>query len=544
MWFTIFKLIGGIGFLIYGIEIMKDALEKTTSGRTQKLLETSPKNTYLGILTGAVATMINQKSSATTIMVVGFVNAGMMTLTQAAGVIMGANIGTTVTAQFLAFRLETLAPLIVGAAAILWRYTNNKRIEYVAEILMGFGMMFIGMYFLELGFSEINAVTSAQAVLADLNRSMTSIGGYLLMILAAFIVTQIIRSSSVMTGIMIAAAAQGLLSIEVAMPMILGLNVGKCINAIVSSRGANRTAKRAAAMHLIFNLVGAVIVVIFFRTMLQDLVVFLSPDNTPRMIANAHSLFNIGNTILFLPFVKLLVLATDKIIPIKKHDMKQASEINLDIRMLETPGIALAQAYSELIEMTKAAVRNYGASFKALMEADEKLATRIFQEEETINKMQKELEVYLVKLSQKNISKDQHEKLNLMIGIAGDVERIGDLAENIAQLGVEKRNSSLTISESAEEELNDLHSKVMRSAEEMIEALRTNDTDLAKNIIKREENINAIEQELREKHIERLNQGVCAPGSGVLFIDVISNMERIADHIKNIGAFIINISRY
>jgi phosphate:Na+ symporter len=542
MWIIVFQIIGGIGLLIYGIEVMKDALEKTTAGKTQKFLETSPKNAYIGIFSGALATMINQKSSATTIMVVGFVNAGMMTLTQAAGVIMGANIGTTVTAQFLAFDLETIAPLIVGAAAIVWRYTTNKKVEYIAEIFLGFGMMFIGMIFLQNGITPVASFPEVQVFLASLlNLSLMS---YLLVIVVAFCMTQVFRSSSVMTGILIAMANTGLMTIDLAMPIILGLNIGKCISAIVSSKGANRTAKRAAALHMIFNLVGAVVVVIFFRYLFTDLVEFLSPDSTARQIANAHTLFNVCNTILFLPFIKLLVKATDKIVPIKKNEQKQTAEMNLDVRLLETPGIALAQAYNELIEMTKASVKNYDSSFKSLLAGDERLARRVFQDEETINKMQKEIEVYLVKLSQKNISKEQHEKLNLMLGISGDVERISDLAENISQLAIAKRENSLTISEDAESELKELHTKVFRSAEEMVEALRTNDIALARSILVREENINSIEQQLREKHIERLNQGVCAPGSGILFVDVISNMERVADHIKNIGIFIINVSKY
>ena len=542
MWIIVFKLLGGIGLLIYGIEIMKDALEKTTSGRTQKLLETSPKNTYIGILVGAIATMINQKSSATTIMVVGFVNAGMMTLAQAAGVIMGANIGTTVTAQFLAFNLDAVAPLIVGAAAITWRYTENKKIEYVAEIFLGFGMMFIGMIFLEGGMTGLAANNGIAAFFAGLTG--LSIGKYLLLILFGFLLTVLLKSSSVVTGVLIAASVSGLIDIEAAMPLILGLNIGKCVSAIVSSRGANRTAKRAAAMHLIFNLVGAVVIVVFFRVLMLDLVVYLSPGDTARQIANAHTFFNLGNTILFLPFVGLLVSVTDKFVPAKRHDDKQPSEMSLDIRMLETPGIALAQAYNELIEMTKAAVKNYDLSFSSLLHGDEKLATRVFQDEETINKMQKELEVYLVKLSQKNISNEQHEKLNLMLGITGDVERISDLAENISQLAVTKRENGLTISEMAQNELIDLHNKVFQSAEEMLEALKTNNSVLARSIIEREVNINDVEQELREKHIQRLNQGVCAPGSGILFVDVISNMERVADHIKKIGIFIVEVSKY
>jgi phosphate:Na+ symporter len=290
--------------------------------------------------------------------------------------------------------------------------------------------------------------------------------------------------------------------------------------------------------------VGALVVVLFFRQLMPDIISQMSPGNPGRQIAYAHSIFNIGTTILFLPFVNLLVMASDKIVPNKGKINKEATEMNLDIRLFETPGIALAQAYNELIEMTKAAVKNYNSGFEALLEGDEKLANRVFNDEETVNKMQKELEVYLVKLSQKNISDEQHEKLNLMLGITGDVERISDLAENIAQLAIAKRENGLSISENAVDELKDLHAKVFRSAEEMIEALKNYDIDLAESILKREININSMEQELRAKHIERLNQGVCAPGSGILFVDVISNIERVADHIKQIGYFVISVSKY
>jgi phosphate:Na+ symporter len=538
----IFMIIGGIGLLIYGIELMKDALEKTTSGRTQRLLEASPKNTYLGIIYGALATMINQKSSATSIMVVGFVNAGMMTLAQAAGVIMGANIGTTVTAQFLAFRLDAIAPLIVGLSVIVWRYTSNKKIEYISEIFLGFGLMFVGMFFLKNGMTIVRETSNLGNYLMGIDSS--NIVNYFILLIFGFLLTALVKSSSVVTGIMIAAAFSGILDIYMAMPILLGLNIGKCLSAIISSKGANRTAKRAAAMHIIFNIVGALVVILFFRQLMPDIISQMSPGNAGRQIAYAHSLFNIGTTILFLPFVNVLVLASDKIVPNKSKINKEATEMNLDIRLFESPGIALAQAYNELIEMTKAAVKNYNSGFEALLEGDEKLAKRVFNDEETVNKMQKELEVYLVKLSQKNISDDQHEKLNLMLGITGDIERISDLAENIAQLAITKRENGLSISENAVGELIDLHAKVFKSAEEMIEALKNYDTDLAESILKREININSMEQELRAKHIERLNQGVCAPGSGILFVDVISNIERVADHIKQIGHFIVSVSKY
>jgi phosphate:Na+ symporter len=402
--------------------------------------------------------------------------------------------------------------------------------------------MFLGMFFLKNGMTIVYETSNLSNYLMSIDSS--NFGSYFLLIVFGFILTALVKSSSVVTGIMIAAAFSGLLDVYMAMPILLGLNIGKCLSALISSKGANRTAKRAAAMHIIFNIVGALVVVLFFRQLMPDIISQMSPGNPGRQIAYAHSIFNIGTTILFLPFVNLLVMASDKIVPNKGKINKEATEMNLDIRLFETPGIALAQAYNELIEMTKAAVKNYNSGFEALLEGDEKLANRVFNDEETVNKMQKELEVYLVKLSQKNISNEQHEKLNLMLGITGDIERISDLAENIAQLAIAKRENGLSISENAVGELIDLHAKVFRSAEEMIEALKNYDIDLAESILQREININSMEQELRAKHIERLNQGVCAPGSGILFVDVISNIERVADHIKQIGYFVISVSKY
>ncbi|MFA7659718.1 MAG: Na/Pi symporter, partial [Anaerovoracaceae bacterium] len=315
MFITVFLLLGGAGLLLYGIEIMKDSLEWVSEGRSQRLIEASGSSTIKNILAGIVVTGINQKSSATTIMVVGMVNAGMVSLTQAAAVIMGANIGTTITAQLLAFRLEYFAPSIVGVAAVFWKYAKTKRIQYTAEIFIGFGILFIGMVFLEQGLISFD-VDAAQEYLAAFSRPYSM--EYLVLIVIGFVATTAVRSSSLLTGVMIAMSAQSLLTIEMGIPLILGINVGKCMTAIIDSRSAGRTAKRAAVIHLLFNTIGAILVAVFFQTLFADLTRFLAVEDVPRQIANAHTIFNLGTALLCAPLVNLLVIASDKLVPVKK----------------------------------------------------------------------------------------------------------------------------------------------------------------------------------------------------------------------------------
>ncbi len=540
MFITVFLLLGGAGLLLYGIEIMKDSLEWVSEGRSQRLIEASGSSTIKNILAGIVVTGINQKSSATTIMVVGMVNAGMVSLTQAAAVIMGANIGTTITAQLLAFRLEYFAPSIVGVAAVFWKYAKTKRIQYTAEIFIGFGILFIGMVFLEQGLISFD-VDAAQEYLAAFSRPYSM--EYLVLIVIGFVATTAVRSSSLLTGVMIAMSAQSLLTIEMGIPLILGINVGKCMTAIIDSRSAGRTAKRAAVIHLLFNTIGAILVAVFFQTLFADLTRFLAVEDVPRQIANAHTIFNLGTALLCAPLVNLLVIASDKLVPVKKD--QEHRQDNLDVRMLETPGLALAQTYNEIIALAKMSFESYEISFQCVRQPDEKYLDKIREQEDQILGIEKDIEIYLVKLAQKqNNTKQQHEMLNLMLGVISDIERISDLSVIIAELALYKRENSILFSLQADREMEEFHEQLTQIVNDVTEALEKRDGVLANSIFPAEIKIKAMEKVLRDNHIDRLSEGICHPGSGVLFIDIINSMEHVAQHLRKIGYFVVEAAKY
>ena len=534
------QILGGAGLLLYGIEIMKDSLELISQGKGQKFLEVTGKNRFMCIFAGIFVTAVNQKSSATTITVVGLVNAGMITLVQATGVIMGANIGTTITAQLLAFRLEYIAPLIIGIGAIVWRIARTKRMEYTAEIFLGFGIMFVGVTLMEMGMGPISKYHGVQTFFTAFTEiDMTK---YLLIIAVGFALTALVHSSSLITGVMIAMAGQGLLPSGMIIPMILGVNVGKCIPALLSSRGLSRTAKRAAVINLLFNLSGVIVIVLFLQNISLDFIQSLSPKDLPRQVANAHTLFNAGSAILCLPFTNLLSMASDRLVPSKST--AAAPEWNLDIRMLETPGLALAQVYGEIIRLAKMAFSSYDMSFHCVQDSDAKDLLNIRQMEDTILKTEKEIEIYLVKLAQKKISKNQHETLNLMLGVSGDIERISDLSINIGELALYNRENSIHFSEDARKEIQAFQDQIEASIHAITNALETRDGVLANQVLSSEINIRNLAAEIRENHIERLSTGACNPGFGVLYMDIVNSMEHVAEHIKKIGYFLIEVLKH
>ncbi len=540
MFIPIFLILGGAGLLLYGIEIMKDSLEWVSEGRCQRLIEASGTNVLKSILAGIAVTGINQKSSATTIMVVGMVNAGMVSLTQAVGVIMGANIGTTITAQLLAFRLEYLAPCIVGVAAIFWKYAKTKRIQYTAEIFIGFGIMFIGMIFMEQGMAYFKNAVLVEEYLEAFSRPYSL--EYLILILIGFAATSLVRSSSLLTGVMIAMSAQGLMTVEIGIPLIMGINVGKCMTAIIDSWSSGRTAKRAAVIHLLFNTAGTILVALFFQRLFPDFMELLAAGNLPRQIANAHTFFNLGSAIILAPLVNLMVLASDKLVPAGKH--REHQEENLDVRMLDTPGLALAQTYNEIIALAKMSFDSYRISFHCVKESDERDLDKIREQEDHILRAEKDIEVYLVKLAQKNITKQHHEMLNLMLGVIGDIERISDLSATIAELAIYKRENSITFSAEAQREMEEFYNQISHMVDDVTKALETRDANLANSILPAEIKVKGMETVLRDHHIDRLSRGLCNPGSGVLFIDLINSMEHVAQHLRKIGYFVIESSEY
>ncbi len=526
----LFQLIGGAGILLYAIDMMKWALGRATEHKIGKLVNNFTKNRVTGIITGAVVTMVNQKSSATTIKVVGLVNAGVLTLVQATAVIMGANIGTTVTGQLLAFKLGAIAPGIVGIGVIIWRLARQKKVSDSGKILIGFGLMFIGMDIMRSGLAQIRGYEIVRHML-ELNETFAV--GFLLIIVVGFILSFFCNGSSILIGVMIAMAMEGMMDFSLAMPIVVGANIGKCIPALRAGKGTNRTAKRAAAIHFMLNIIGGIIYVLLFRNSMDAVVNFLSPNDIPRQIAWGHTLFNIVNTILLFPFTKYLVILSGKIVS-AKTEADQITELNLDKRLLETPGLALAQASQEITVMAGAVLTNYQTAFEAFMDHDEKRIKVVLQEENAINSMQKEVETYLMKLFQKGISERHQRHTNMLISISADIERMGDMAEEIANFGTYCQEQGLQLSEQGKVEVGEVHERVAALCSDLVEALNKNDAALAQKIIQESTGIENVQQELKQKHIERLNAGVCTPGSGAVFMDVISSMLSIVGYIRDI----------
>lgn len=520
---------------------MADGLQKSAGTKLKKTVEILTTNKLIGMIVGAFVTMIIQSSSATTVMVIGFVNAGIMSLIQATGVIMGANIGTTITAQIISLDLSEIAPAVIGIAVAVWIFSKNKKTINIAEVFIGFGVLFLGMELMKTSLKPLRELEAFHDLILSFDPS--SFKAYMLAIGVGFLFTAVVQSSSATTGILIAMAFEGLITIEIALPIIFGTNIGTCVTALISSIGANNTAKKAAIIHILFNIIGTIIFVVLFREITIFIAKTLSPDNTARQLANAHTFFNITNTLLLLPFSKYLVRIANKIIPEGNNEIDKI-DTYLDDRMLETPAIALEQVNKEILSMGQLAIENYDTSVKMVAENyDRREIDRVAQIEEIINSKQKSIEKYLIKLTNENLSSKQHEKANMILGIISDIERIGDHSENLAELAEYKNKNNLPFSDQAVEEILSMHRKVMKSCKQAMEALESDNIELANNIISREDKIDAIEKELRTRHIQRLNNGQCSTGSGIIFLDAIGNMERIADHAEKIAYYVIDTSK-
>lgn len=536
----LFGLFGGLGLFLYGMKVMGDGLEKAAGERLKKLIEVLTNNRVMGMLVGVVVTGIIQSSSATTVMVVGFVNAGIMNLTQAIGVIMGANIGTTVTAQMISFKLTDYAPLAVAIGVAFWMFTKDKRTKQLAEILIGFGILFIGMETMSTAMKPLREFEGFKTMLASFGGGTPK--DTFLGILAGFGLTAIIQSSSASIGILIALASQGLLPMEAALPILFGDNIGTCVTALLSSIGANKTAKRAALMHLLFNIIGTLIFVFVLSKPILHFVVQATPDDVARQIANTHSLFNIINMIIQLPFAGALVFLATKLIPDKAGEAPAVEGIRyLDDRILETPTIAVGQCIKEVLHMGNTAADSYRKSMEAFFNADAEMAHEVFRIERIINSMEKEIAGYLVKLSNTALSEEHHNVVNGLFGTCHDIERVGDHADNMAELALYRVENKLDFSESAIDELRMLHERVLKSYNESLLALQTGDVQVARRVVEREGEIDHVQKSLRTSHIARMNRQQCSPGSGVIFLDILTNLERIGDHASKIAFAVMDV---
>lgn len=529
---VIIGLLGGLGLFLYGMKLMGDGLENVAGDRMKIFFQRITSNSAKGVLTGATVTAIIQSSSATTVMVVGFVNAGLMNLKQAAGVIMGANIGTTVTTQIVSFKVEGIIPIFIAIGAALLLFTKKQRIKEVGRIVLGFGILFMGMELMKDTMAPLSETDFFSNMIVSLK------GNVFLGILVGMIMTAIIQSSSACTGILVALAGTGYLPIEVGIPILFGSNIGTCITALISSIGTQNTAKKAALIHLFFNVIGTMIFVPLIP-LLRDIVVRINGNDVRRQIANAHTIFNIANTIIMIPFINYLVLIVNKIIPEEDKIEKFATKY-IDERLLKTPVIAVGQTTQEIVRMSEKAKENLIIAMEAFEECDESLIKQVYENEKLINLLENEITTFLVKLSSTEVSKEQKNRIMSMFYIVNDLERIGDHCKNLADLTNEKIQKKLVFTQQGIKELKHMFEYTKDALTISINSFKRNDIIEAKNILNVEENIDRLEKEYREKHIKRLNNRECSAREGAVFLDMISNFERIGDHSTNIAEAVIN----
>ena len=531
----IINLMGGLGLFLFGMNLMGDGLQKSAGSKLKKIIELLTSNTIMGVLVGMVVTMVIQSSSATTVMVVGFVNAGIMTLGQAIGVIMGANIGTTITAQLVSLDVDFLAPVALGIGIVIYMFSKKPKNRHIAEILIGFGILFTGMDFMKDAVKPLAGYQGFTDMLVSFGHKP------ILGVLMGFAITAIVQSSSASMGMLIALASQGLIPITAALPILYGENIGTCVTSLISSIGASRNARRAAIMHLTFNIIGSLIFMFLLSGPIVKLVTYLDPNDAARQIANAHTLFNVLNVLILLPFAKLIVKLAMKLVPenYSEEDDEKAVKY-IDDRMIETPSIALSNTVKEILRMGDKAKDSLNLSMEALLERSKDKAELSFKREKLINELQKSILNYLLKLSKASLNDDSREAVDGLFNTVNDIERIGDHAENIAELAQSSIESQQGFSDEGKAELINMYNKVISAYTYALEAMRTSNVDLACKVIKMEEQVDIMEKSCRANHMKRLNANSCSIDNGVIYLDVVSNLERVSDHAVNIAQQVIS----
>lgn len=539
----IIPFVGGLGMFIYGMQIMAQGLENAAGSKMKTMLEALTKNKFFGVLLGALITAVIQSSSATTVMVVGFVNAGIMNLTQAMGVIMGANIGTTVTgwlvssvewAKFLS--PGNIAPIAVMAGVIVMLTGKRRSTKDIASIIIGFGLLFIGITTMSSAVSPLQESEGFRNIFVALGHNP------FLGIIAGALVTAIIQSSSASVGILQSLAAAGLVPFNAAVYIIMGQNIGTCVTAIMSSIGAKKTAKTAAVMHLLFNIIGTIIFsivgILFFAV--------INPQAgtgmiTQTQISTVHTIFNIGTTILLFPVSDWIIKLAKKI---EKEDKAQVDDnkVLLDERMLETPSIALQSVVSEVCRMGNIVKNTMDRSKSVMFTQDYQSILDIKEEENTVDGLCSGITNYVIKLNSLSINEKEHQHIASLLQIISDVERVSDYCENISEFAETLKERKAKFSDVGKKELEEMIDVCADSFRYAVEALAENSKEKAMKVIEKESQADELEIRLRAEHMKRLANNQCDTDAGIVFLDALVCLERISDHSRNIAEEILTIS--
>ncbi len=546
----LFRFVGGLGMFLYGMHIMADGLQKSAGGKMKQLLGVLTSHRILGVLVGALVTAVIQSSSATTVMVVGFVNAGIINLTQAVGVIMGANIGTTITAWVVSMsewgemlKPEFFAPLLIGFGAFILLFSKKEKKRQVGEILVGFGVLFIGLSFMSGAITPYRDAPIFATAFRVLGKNP------ILGILTGAVVTAIIQSSSASVGILQTLALNGVVSWNSAIYITLGQNIGTCVTALLSSAGANRTAKRAAVIHLLFNVLGALIFgVLMFVVFIMN-PAFASGKVTSVGISVFHTIFNITNTLVLFPFAKILVELSGKIIREKEPELSAAElsqdpdmdvfeRPHLDRRILGSTSFAIQSVAEQVLRMGELAREHMDLAMDSVFEVSEEKIQQAARMERTMDMFEKDLTEYLVYLSHESLTESEIQQVSHLLFTVSDFERIGDHCDNIAELAESLVKEERQLSADAVEDLKDILDVVVKAVDTAIESRRKESIIDARRVYMLEDDVDSMEEELRHSHMERLSKGLCSADTGIVFLDILSNLERISDHAVNIAEYV------
>ena len=550
--FSILTMLGGLALFLYGMQVMGDGLAKISGGKLEKILENLTSSKLRAVLLGLGVTAVIQSSSATTVMVVGFVNSGIMKLTQAVGIIMGANIGTTVTAWILSLagiesnnffmsllKPSSFAPILALIGIVLLMFTKNSRKKDIGAILVGFAVLMFGM-------DTMSAAVKPLADVPEFTNLLLAFSNPIAGVLAGTVLTAIIQSSSASVGILQALCVTGAVPYSAAFPIIMGQNIGTCVTALLSAIGANKNAKRAAMIHLYFNIIGTVVFLsVFYILNAAVQFPFMDAMATPAAIAVTHSVFNVTATLLLLPFSNLLVKLACMTIRDSSEDVEAAKEdqefLILESRFLEKPAFAVEQGRTAARRMAEDSWKALKASFEVLHDYSEEKAQKITKMESKVDRYEDELGTYLVQLNNKDLSETDSHSVSMMLHCIGDFERISDHAVNIKESADELHAKGLSFSVYAKAELRVLTAAVTKIVETAFSVFDEQYITKASEIEALEELIDELTKEMKRRHINRLRSGECTIEMGFILSDLITSMERIADHCSNIGVCVTQV---
>lgn len=524
---------GGLGLFLFGMELMSDSIEKVAGARLRRILEIFTTNRFMGMIVGIIFTGIIQSSSACTVMVVSFVNSGLMNLYQAAGVILGANIGTTITSQLVSFNLSKIAPLILLVGVVVMMFTKKEKVRKVAEVVVGFGILFVGLSTMSQAMANMKNEPQVVNLLMSLKNPF-------LATLMGFALTAIIQSSSVTVSIVLLLANQELLPLPITLYIILGCNIGACATAMLASMTGKKDAKRAALIHLLFNIIGTVIIYIALFVagdQIVELIKSISADNG-RFVANAHTLIKIAQVIMLFPFTGWLVKMTYLIVPGEDQKVGYRESYQLKYigdKVVFNPATAVVEVVKELERMASLAEENLNRAMNALITLDEEDIEEVYEVEKNINFLNHAITDYLVKINQTTLPIEDLNSLGALFHVVNDIERIGDHAENVADAARQRKEEGVSISKEAQKELGDMLEMVNKIIRYAVEMFAKSDETHMQEIITLEDQVDEKERELQKKHVERLTKGECSPEAGMIFSDIVSGLERVADHATNIA---------